>query len=154
GDKRYFFAPGGDAFLAYTVVAGVAVVSGDPVGRRAAFPDLLEDFVLESRRRGWIPAALGVSATRGRDWQALGFNAHDTGDEAIVDPRRFSLEGRRIRKVRQSVTRLERAGYRVELLRSAEIDQPLQAELLELSERWREGRDETGFSMAFESAAV
>jgi len=95
-DKRYFFSCGGDAFVAYTVVAGVAMVSGDPVGRPAAFPDLLEDFVAEARRRGWIPAALGLSAERVRHWRELGFNAHYTGDEAIVDPRRFSLEGRAI----------------------------------------------------------
>src|SRR5205085_12097821 len=35
-DKAYFFADEGAAFLAYRVVGGVAIVSGDPVGDAAA----------------------------------------------------------------------------------------------------------------------
>ena len=32
GDKSYFFADDGEPFLAYRVVGGVAIVSGDPIG--------------------------------------------------------------------------------------------------------------------------
>ena len=35
GDKRYFFSPSGRTFLAYRVVNGVALVSGDPIGDEA-----------------------------------------------------------------------------------------------------------------------
>jgi lysyl-tRNA synthetase class 2 len=153
-DKRYFFSAARDAFLAYSVVAGVAVVSGDPVGDAAAFPALLRLFVADARRHGWVPAALGLSSDQVAAWQAIGFAAHYTGDEAIVETGSFSLKGRQIRKVRQSVARLERAGYRVEVLRTSQIGDRLAAELGELAERWREGRAETGFSMAFQSAAV
>lgn len=153
-DKRYFFAPEGTAFLAYSVVAGVAVVSGDAIGDAARFPALLRDFVADARGHGWVPAALGLSAEQVGVWRTLGFAAHYTGDEAIVATGSFSLEGRAVRKVRQSMTRLERAGYRVEVRHTSEIGDALAAELQDLSERWRDGRRETGFSMAFQSAAV
>ena len=39
-------------------------------------------------------------------------------------PERFSLEGRPIRKVRQSVTRLEKAGYRVEIVTPDGVSAP------------------------------
>jgi lysylphosphatidylglycerol synthetase-like protein (DUF2156 family) len=153
-DKRYFFDPNGDAFLAYSVIAGVAVVSGNPVGRSDLVPGLVGAFDTHARRRGWVPAAVGVGADRLGEWRRLGFHAHYTGDEAVVDPATFSLEGRSMRKVRQSVSRLEREGYHVEIVRSSEIDTELARDLDGIADDWREGRTETGFSMAFETARV
>jgi lysyl-tRNA synthetase class 2 len=153
-DKRIFLADDERAFLAYRVVAGVALVSGDPVGDPAAFDGLLRRFRDHAATRGWIVAALGVCGQGLALWQAHGFRAHYTGEEAVVDPRTFSLEGRSIRKVRQSVARLRRAGYRVELRRSADVDDVLAAKLEAIAERWRGGRRETGFSMAYQSARV
>jgi lysyl-tRNA synthetase class 2 len=154
GDKRIFLSDDQRAFLAYRVVAGVALVSGDPVGDAAAFDGLLRRFHDHAATRGWIVAALGVSGTGLTLWRSHGFHAHYTGDEAVVDPRTFSLEGRSIRKVRQSVTRLRKAGYHVELRRSADVDDALAARLVAIAERWRGNRRETGFSMAYQSARV
>ena len=44
-----------------------------------------------------------------------------------MQPDRFSLDGRPIRKVRQSVTRLAKAGYRVELIPPGEVGLALRA---------------------------
>jgi lysylphosphatidylglycerol synthetase-like protein (DUF2156 family) len=43
-DKSYFFSPSREAFLAYTVLGGTALVSGDPVGDPNELPLLLDDF--------------------------------------------------------------------------------------------------------------
>jgi lysyl-tRNA synthetase, class II len=153
-DKQFFFASTGTAFVAYRVVAGVALVSGDPVGDEAAFPALVAEFAHFSERRGWTLGVLGVSAQRLPLWRDAGLRAHYTGDEAIVDPSSFSLEGRAIRKVRQSVTRLERAGYSAQAVPSAAVDEVLAERIAEIAERWRGDRSETGFSMAFAGAAV
>jgi len=40
-DKSYFFTAEEDAFLAYRVVGGVAIVSGDPIGPRERLPALV-----------------------------------------------------------------------------------------------------------------
>src|SRR5581483_7693643 len=110
-DKSYFFADDESAFLAYRVVAGVAIVSGDPIGPPAAFPPLVEAFLQFARDRGWRVAVLGVSERCLPLYEAHGMRALYHGDEAIVETEWFSLEGRAIRKVRQSVHRLEREGY-------------------------------------------
>ena len=73
------------------------------------------------------------------------------GDEAIVELERFSLEGRPIRKVRQSVHRLSKAGYVAELRPLDELDGPAVDEVEEILERGREGAPERGFSMAMDS---
>ena len=97
---------------------------------------------------------LGASTQRLPLWRDAGLRAHYTGDEAVVDPAAFSLEGRAIRKVRQSVTRLEREGYSAEAVRGSAIDEPLAARIAEISSRWRGDRGETGYTMAFAGAAV
>jgi hypothetical protein len=44
-DKAYFFSPSGRSLVAYRVVAGVAVVSGDPLGPPDERDEVLEGFV-------------------------------------------------------------------------------------------------------------
>ena len=144
----------GTSFVAYRVVAGVALVSGDPVGDEAAFPALVAAFARFAERRGWTLGVLGASTQRLPLWRDVGLRAHYTGDEAVVDPAAFSLEGRAIRKVRQSVTRLEREGYSAEAVRGSAIDESLAARIAEISSRWRGDRAETGYTMAFAGAAV
>jgi lysyl-tRNA synthetase, class II len=153
-DKHYFFATGDAGFIAYRVVAGVALVSGDPIGDERSFPALIDAFARYAERRGWVLGVLGAGPERLQLWRAAGLRAHYTGDEAIVRPDAFSLEGRAIRKVRQSVARLERAGYTAEVLASAHVDAPLAARIDEIAARWRGDRSETGYSMAFAGAGV
>src|SRR5207302_10182808 len=42
-DKSYFFSPSRRSFLAYRVLGGAALVSGDPIGDEAEVPELLEE---------------------------------------------------------------------------------------------------------------
>jgi lysyl-tRNA synthetase class 2 len=153
-DKQFFFGVEGTSFVAYRVVAGVALVSGDPVGDESTFAALVAAFARFVERRGWTLGVLGASPQRLPLWRNVGLRAHYTGDEAVVDPAAFSLEGRAIRKVRQSVTRLERAGYVAQVLHSGAIDEPLASRIAEIAARWRGDRGETGYSMAFAGAAV
>jgi lysyl-tRNA synthetase, class II len=153
-DKRYFFSRDGSSLIAYRVVAGVALVSGHPIGPVGLADELLDDFTAFAHVRGWRVAALGVGAGELDGWLARGFRAHYTGEEAIVRVGDFSLEGRAIRKVRQSVARLERAGYRCAILRTSEIGAGLAADLGAIADGWRGAAGETGYSMAFDGATV
>ena len=150
-DKSYFFSEDEEAFLAYTVVAGVAVVSGDPIGPRASCDPLVERFIRFARERDWRVAILGASEAWIEVYRRHGLHALYHGDEAVVDVASFSLEGRAIRKVRQSVHRLEGAGYRAQALRPREIGPELRAELEALARAWRGAEPERGFVMALDA---
>ena len=149
-DKSYFFTDDEAAFLAYRVVGGVAIVSGDPIGPADRGDELVASFVAHARRRDWRIAILGASETWLPAYERHGLHALYHGDEAIVDTASFSLEGRAIRKVRQSVHRLERAGYSARVLRPSELDGPLRAELEEVTSGWRGDQPERGFVMALD----
>jgi lysyl-tRNA synthetase class 2 len=151
GDKQYLFSEDRRAFVGYTIENGVLLLSGDPVGPEDALPDLLGQVRAFAEGRGLKLAALGASQGLCPLYGELGLRATYLGDEAIVDLRRFSLEGRPIRKVRQSVTRLGKAGYQAELCELGTLDPGTLAQLEEVVERGRQGAPERGFSMAMDS---
>jgi lysyl-tRNA synthetase, class II len=150
-DKSYFFGEGERAFLAYRVVHGVAIVSGDPIGPERDLPGLVAAFVAHAHRRGWRIAVLGASESKLALYRGHRLNALYHGDEAIVDTAAFSLDGRPIRKVRQSVHRLQAAGYSVTVLRPGEIGPELRAGLEAIADRWRGTQPERGFVMALDA---
>lgn len=150
-DKHYLFSDDGQAFLGYRVESGVLVVSGDPVGPPEAVPGLLRALAVFAEQRGLRIAALGVSEQLRPLFEQLGLRALYMGDEAIVETHSFSLEGRAIRKVRQSVSRAEKAGYTTELVEVGDLDDATLATLERLSETWRDGAAERGFSMAMDA---
>ena len=136
-DKSYFFSSGDRAFLAYRVVNGCALVGGDPIGAADDVPALLAAFRRFAHDRAWRVAILGASAELLPLYRASGLRSIYLGDEAVVCPAEFSLEGRAIRKVRQSVHRIHRAGYRVRFVRPAEVTPELRAGLERVSHEWR-----------------
>ena len=149
-DKSYFFSPTGRSFLAYKVVGGAALVSGDPVGELSEFHDLLAEFRRVCHARGWRLALLSVRSELLPVTRRLGLRSIKIGDEAVVRPEAFSLEGRAIRKVRQSVARLEREGYRFHVVEAGTVDEALRVELERVSDVWRGSNVERGFSMTMD----
>lgn len=149
-DKSYFFSPSGRSFLAYRVVGGAALVSGDPIGEPAELPELVAEFHRLAQASGWRLGVLGCSPEQLPLYETAGLKSLYLGDEAVVRPETFSLEGRRIRKVRQSVSRLERAGFRVELLRAADAGELLRREIAGVAAVCRGRWPERGFTMAMD----
>jgi lysyl-tRNA synthetase, class II len=151
GDKHYLFDPSGRAFVGYRAENGVLMISGDPVGEPEAVEGLMRSIVEFSEERSLRIAALGVSSAGRELFQAAGLRGIYIGDEAIVDTAAFSVEGRGIRKVRQSVTRLEKGGYEARVAPLGELGEDVLAELESVGNDWRRGAPERGFSMAMDS---
>lgn len=150
-DKSYFFTADEAAFLAYRVVSGVAIVSGDPIGPRDRLDELIGSFVAHAHERDWRVAILGASEGCLPLYAAHRLHALYHGDEAIVDTESFSLEGRPIRKVRQSVHRLVQAAYDARVLRPSALTDELRHELEAVARDWRGEAPERGFVMALDA---
>jgi lysyl-tRNA synthetase, class II len=150
-DGHYIFGEDRRAFVAYAIQNGVLLLSGDPVGPRDALPGLLQQVREFADARGLKLGALGASEKLCPLYEELGLRAIYLGDEAVVELDRFSLEGRPIRKVRQSVTRLSKAGYQAELHELRGLDQETIDQAEQVVELGRQGAPERGFSMAMES---
>ena len=149
-DKHYLFSPDGRAFAGYCVENGVLLVSGDPVGPEDALPALVRALRAFADVRGLKIAVVGASDRSLPLWEGQRGRSFYIGDEAIVDIRSFSLEGRPIRKVRQSVTRLRKAGYG-HRSSSATSTSTVSRSSSGCRISWRQGDPERGFSMAMDS---
>jgi lysyl-tRNA synthetase class 2 len=149
-DKAWFFADDDRAFLSYRVVGGVALVSGDPIGEPDAVPALLNRFTAHAHANGWRVAVLAAGEALLPVYRSLGLRAFPLGREAVLRTEAFSLAGRPIRKVRQSVHRARRAGYSVRMLEAAEADAVTRTRVSELATAARGHWPERGFTMAFD----
>ncbi|MFJ7627277.1 phosphatidylglycerol lysyltransferase domain-containing protein [Streptomyces sp. NPDC097595] len=147
-EKSAVWSPTGKAAVAYRVVGGVSLASGDPIGDPEAWPGAIAPWLAEAREHGWIPAVMGAGEEAGTVYARHGLDALELGDEAIVETADFTLEGRAMRTVRQAYNRVRRAGYEVTVRRHAEIPEAEMAELVRRADDWRDGATERGFSMA------
>lgn len=147
-EKSVVWSPTGKAAIAYRVVGGVALASGDPIGDPESWPGAIVPWLTQAREHGWIPAVMGASEEAGTVYARHGLDALELGDEAIVETADFTLEGRAMRTVRQAYNRVNRAGYEVRIRRHEEIPAEELAILLRHADDWRDGATERGFSMA------
>ncbi len=145
-DKSFEFAAAG--VLAYQVIGETAVVSGDPIAPGDSAPGVLAQFMRSARARGWRVTLYGVSARHLPRYRSMGLRAICVGEEAVVHPERFTLEGRPVRKLRQSVHRVQRRGWEIGAHEGREIRAALEAEIDALEVSWRSSRRRVlGFAM-------
>jgi lysyl-tRNA synthetase class 2 len=148
-DKSVVWSPSGKAAIAYRVVSGVALISGDPIGDPEAWPGAIHAYRQLLARYGWTPAVMGCSELGAIVIRReLGLCILALGDEAVVSTASFSLEGRAMRAIRQPHARVARAGYVSKVRRAADITPAEHVELRAAAEAWRRDPVERGFSMA------
>ncbi|HZU55933.1 MAG TPA: phosphatidylglycerol lysyltransferase domain-containing protein [Actinocrinis sp.] len=135
-DKSYVFEPTGRAAIGYRVLAGMAMVGGDPIGARDSWPAAMDAFMAEAERRGWRPAVLGAGPEARELWAQRGMRGFGIGDEVVIDVESFSLHGRAMRNVRQAVQRTEHAGIWVSVVPERELSPELSAQLRRIHRAW------------------
>jgi lysyl-tRNA synthetase, class II len=148
-DKSVVWSDSGKSCIAYRVVSGVMLASGDPLGDPEAWPGAIRAFVREAGRHAWTPAVIGCSQLGGEVWcRETSYDALELGDEAVVDVAGFTLDGRAMRNVRQMVTRVQRAGYTTDVRRMSDLRPEELTACSGQAGRWRATTTERGFSMA------
>src|SRR6202020_1885836 len=148
-DKNVVWSPTGKSCICYRVVSGVMLASADPIGDPEAWPGAIQVFLDEAARHAWVPAVMGCSELGAEVWcREGGLTALELGDEAIVNVADFSLSGRKMRNVRQMVSRVARQGYSAEVRRVGDVPQAEIEAILRVADSWRGSNTERGFSMA------
>nr|BBH93800.1 hypothetical protein KTA_19990 [Thermogemmatispora argillosa] len=150
GNLRYL-APHGEGLVAYRLVNNVAVVPGDPLCPPAAREQVSRAFLELCQRNGWQVAIYQAHPEFLPYYRACGLSIFKIGEEALIDPRSFSLSGSVMANVRTSSRRAEREGVRLHWLEEAPPPE-LYEQMVQLSRAWlrQKGARETaemGFSM-------
>ena len=150
-DKSVVWASNRKAGIAYRVQGGVMLASGDPFGEYSLWPEAIAEFIKIADEHAWTPAVMGCSDRGGEVWvEHAGMIAIDIGDEAIIDVKDFTLEGRPMANVRQMVNRIKRKGYSCTTHKWSELDNDTRSQLRKLAHEWRYGVAERGFSMSMD----
>lgn len=148
GDKRFLVAAEGDCFLMFRPQGRTWVVMGDPVGPRERWSAL----VWELRRLAHLSNALlcfyQASEAMLPLLVELGLATMKYGEEAIVDPTRFTLAGSRMKGLRNSRARALREGVSLTVVPASEVPRWL-PRLRPVSDDWlaAQGAQEKGFSL-------
>ncbi len=144
-DKHWFFHR--DSLVAYAVFGGVCLVSPDPIGPFSERAHVWDSFRRYVDRNGWGLGVMGAGEEWLPTYQASGMRFIYIGDEAVVDPKTFSLDGGKMKGLRQAVNRVARYGYTVRFLDPAHLEPEDAAQMAELMSKSRRGEQERGFSM-------
>jgi phosphatidylglycerol lysyltransferase len=149
-DKQYLFDETGQAAIAFHVSRGVALCLSDPVGDKARFKALLEQFSELCFSNDWLPAMVHVSEDYKAQYEQLGFGLQKLGEEAILDLAHFKEKVAGEKYFRQIRNRFAKHDFSCELLEpphhQAVIDR-----LRIISDEWlsQGGRAERGFAMGY-----
>ncbi len=145
-DKSYFFSADGRSVIAYAYVRGYAMVAADPIGPPDEMGEVLDEFLAFCAEEGWGVAFLAVREETTPIYRERGMHSLYLGDEAILHCRDFTLEGGEMKAVRAAVNHVGK-DHDFDLIKETEASSDLIDELNLISEEWRDGADERGFTM-------
>jgi phosphatidylglycerol lysyltransferase len=154
-DTDYFFSPNGRAVIAYRFESNTLLVIGDPIGPEEELPSLLHSFALFCREHDWAFAFFQVRPERLPLYESLGWRALHIGEDPVIFPDRFTLEGSAMGDVRRSTRKLEEAGWEarhflpgVNAIDASGSDEVME-QLRQISAEWMRSRhgEEKGFCM-------
>jgi len=139
GDKRFLIHPSGDAFVMFRQRGRTWVVMGDPVGAEERWGELCWELRRLSDAHYARLCFYQISAALLPLMVELGLRPIKYGEEASVDPIRFTLQGPRMKSLRNGHARALREGLRVKIITPGDLAYWLPA-LASVSQEWLSAR--------------
>jgi len=134
-DKAYYFSPSGQSVIAYVAKGRGAIALGDPIGPAEDRKEVIAGFQEFCRRNDWYPAFYQTLPNDLELYQWLGFRTLKIGEEAIVDLKAFTMDGKAGRSLRTPVNKFTKLGYKVEFYQPP-IAHLLLQDLRRISDEW------------------
>ncbi|MFC0270744.1 phosphatidylglycerol lysyltransferase domain-containing protein [Metabacillus herbersteinensis] len=147
-DKDLFWAQDQQVLFSYRKVANKMIVLGDPIGNEALFSAAIKEFIEYCRSSGNKPVFYQVSPMYMSLYHEYGFRFLKIGEEAKVQLNEFSLEGKKVQKLRTTKNKFLREGYQFTVVLPPYSNRFFN-ELRDVSTSWLEDRQEKGYSVGF-----
>ncbi|MGD8193983.1 bifunctional lysylphosphatidylglycerol flippase/synthetase MprF [Herbiconiux sp. P18] len=146
--NRYWFGSDGGA-VAYRVVGGVAVTTGDPLGPPSGHARTALEFAAHCADQGWTPAFYSVTDELQQALQLAGWSSLQVAEETVVRPAGWSLDGKKMQDIRTAINRAAKEGLRAEWVRYGDLPSAQTAQIREISELWVAEKElpEMGFTL-------
>ncbi|TQL46826.1 lysylphosphatidylglycerol synthetase-like protein (DUF2156 family) [Subtercola boreus] len=145
----YWYAPHDTGAVAYRVVNGVAVTTGEPLCEPRNMAEVVRGFVTFCEDRGWVPVFYGATETlrvhlSGQAWYSM-----KVAEDTLVDTTTWSLGGKKMQNIRTSLTRATKTGVRFEWTTYSELTSTKKAQIEDISREWvaEKSLPEMGFTL-------
>lgn len=145
--NHYYFTADGSSVIAYRVIAGVAVTTGDPIGPHPAAA--IEEFVSYCAGAGWTPCFFSVSERTANLLRYEGFRAIRVAADSVIDLRTLSFAGKPWQHLRAAFHRAERLGVRERWSAYDDLPPKITSQVEEIDRRWLADKQlpEMGFTL-------
>ena len=149
-DVEQFLAPGEQGLIAYRLVNRVAVALGDPLCAPQAVEAVTRSFLAFCRAQGFRVAFYQARPDYLAIYHTLHLHAFKMGEEAMLFPQTFSLQGPALAKVRTRCLHAQREGVQIQWYEGV-LPAAVMQQLFSISDAWLESKggrqaEETGFS--------
>jgi phosphatidylglycerol lysyltransferase len=134
-DKLFYFSDQFEAFIAYRIANGFAIVLEEPVCEDDYKIPVLQEFDRHCQKMGLKTAFYRVDETGISYFNYLKKRKLLIGQEAVLELDKFSLEGREKKSLRNGLNRLKKKGYATSICRSP-LSRELVNELKQVSDEW------------------
>ncbi len=148
-ENLHFLTPDGKGLVNYRLTRNVAVVLGDPVCASEDIEHVIKSFLNFCTQNKWQVAFYQVYPQYRNAYRRLNLRAFKMGEEAMLNPQIFTLQGSALANIRTSCRRAEREGVTIQWYEGVPPIEVLH-QLEQLNTTWLRnvaGADETGFSV-------
>ncbi len=134
-DKLFYFSDRYEAFIAYRIANGFAIVLEEPVCADDYKIPVLQEFEKHCQKMGLKTAFYRVDETGISYFNYLKKRKLLIGQEAVLELEKFTLEGREKKSLRNGLNSLQKKGYQT-MLCQAPLPTDLVQEMKKVSDEW------------------
>lgn len=147
--NSYWFPPDRDSVVAYRVLAGVALTTGDPIGpheRRSAAVAGFTGFCVE---QGWTPCFYSVTDEIRAHTETAGWSSLHVAEETVLALPGLAFTGKKWQDVRTALNRAAKAGITARWVTYPDAPLTVVEQIRAISEEWvaDKGLPEMGFTL-------
>jgi phosphatidylglycerol lysyltransferase len=147
--NRYWFSGDGRSYVAFRVISGIALTTGDPVGPPADRKAAIVGFSEYASANGWSPCFYSVTPDVASITGALGWESIQVGEETVLPLDGLAFTGKKFQDVRTAVNRAKKAGVAAEWISFPTAPLAITDQITAISEEWvaDKGMPEMGFTL-------
>ncbi|KQU03123.1 hypothetical protein ASG56_20285 [Rhodococcus sp. Leaf7] len=147
--NRYWFSGDGRSYVAFRVISGIALTTGDPVGPPADRKAAIVGFSEYASANGWSPCFYSVTPDVASITGALGWESIQVGEETVLPLDGLAFTGKKFQDVRTAVNRAKKAGVEAEWISFPTAPLAITDQITAISEEWvaDKGMPEMGFTL-------
>lgn len=134
--NTYWFSSTGESFIAYRVIAGIALTLGVPVGPGIQGEAAFAEFTRFCTGNGWTPCFYSVPRASRDHAASVGWGSVQVAQETILELDAVSFRGKKFQDIRTAMNNAAKARIGAEWTTYATAHFSVLAQIQEISEEW------------------